>query len=164
MKTRSGTLVDGSHHPGPGTLYPHLLPGKNGTQTRRVSVLIANHQPIGVTQTKRANALIEDRYTCPTPHLHMHSHCTVQTTCVPWLKGLQSSRRVVCQKHSLIHASCFILRLSTLNTSTGSLSPTSPVLLSSTSLTADLLCTHPFIHCEDPRRDGTSTEFHSSTV
>ena len=53
-----------------------------------------------------------DRYTCRTPHLHhMHSHCTEQTTCVPWLKGPEGSRRIVCQKHSLIHASCFTLRL-----------------------------------------------------
>ena len=27
----------------------------------------------------------------------------------------------------------------------------------------DLLSTYPFIHCEDPQQDGTSTEFHSST-
>ena len=26
-----------------------------------------------------------------------------------------------------------------------------------------MLSTHPFIHCEDPRRDGTSSESHSST-
>ena len=44
-----------------------------------------------------------------------------------------------------------------------SLSPTSPVLLSSSSPNPDLLSAHPFIHCEDPRQDGTSTEFHSST-
>ena len=50
-----------------------------------------------------------------------------------------------------------------LNTSTSSLSPTSLVLLSSSSPNPDLLSTHPFIHCEDPRHDGTSTEFHSST-
>ena len=40
---------------------------------------------------------IVDRYTCRTPPFHMHSHCTVETTCVPWLKGLESSRRIVCQ-------------------------------------------------------------------
>ena len=51
---------------------------------------------------------------------------------------------------------------SILNTSTSSLSPTSPVLLSSSSPNPDLLSTH-FIHCGDPRQDGTSTEFHSST-
>ena len=53
--------------------------------------------------------------------------------------------------------------LSTLNTSTSSLSPASPVLLSSSFPNPDLLSTHPSIHCEDPRQDGTSTEFHSST-
>ena len=52
---------------------------------------------------------------------------------------------------------------STLNTSTSSFSPTSPVLLSSSSPKPDLLSTHPFIHCEDPLQDGTSTEFHSTT-
>ena len=52
---------------------------------------------------------------------------------------------------------------STLNTSTSSLSPTSPVLLSSSAPNPDLLSTHPLIHCEDLRQDGTSTEFHSST-
>ena len=50
---------------------------------------------------------------------------------------------------------------STLNTSTVSLSSTSIVLLSASS--PDLLSTHPFIHREDPRQDGTSEEFHSST-
>ena len=54
-------------------------------------------------------------------------------------------------KHSLIHAS-------------SALSPTSPVLLSSSSPNPDLLSTIPFIHCEDPRQDGASTEFHSSTT
>ena len=52
---------------------------------------------------------------------------------------------------------------STLNTSTSSLPPTSPVFLSSSSPKPDLLSTDPLIHCEDPRRVGTSTEFHSST-
>ena len=35
--------------------------------------------------------------------------------------------------------------------------------LSSSSPNPDLLSTHPSIHCEGPRQDGTSTEFHSST-
>ena len=48
-------------------------------------------------------------------------------------------------------------------TSTSSLSPTSPVSLPSSSLNPDLFSTYPLIHCEDPRQDGTSTEFHSST-
>ena len=53
---------------------------------------------------------------------------------------------------------------SKLNTSTSSLSPASPVFLSSSSPNPDLLSAHPFIHCEDPLEDGTSTEFHSSTT
>ena len=52
---------------------------------------------------------------------------------------------------------------STLNSRRSSLSPSFPVSLSSSSPNPDLLSTHPFIHCEDPRRDGTSTEFRSST-
>ena len=52
---------------------------------------------------------------------------------------------------------------STLNTSTSSLSPTSLVLLSSSSPNPDLFSTHPFIHCGTPRQHGTSAEFHSST-
>ena len=99
-----------------------------------------------------------------TPHFHMHSHCTVPTTCVPWLKGLKSSRRIVCQKTFTHPRVMFHLAPhNTLNTSTSSLSPSSPVLLSSSSLNPDLLSTHPFIHCGDPRQDCTSTEFHSST-
>ena len=47
MSTCSGTLVDGSSHPGPGWLHPHLLLGGNGPQTKRVSV------PFG-RQMKRA--------------------------------------------------------------------------------------------------------------
>ena len=35
-----------------GLLRPHLLLGKNGAQTKRASVLIGNHQPIGTAQTK----------------------------------------------------------------------------------------------------------------
>ena len=53
---------------------------------------------------------------------------------------------------------------STLNIGTSSLSPTSPELLSSSYPNPDLLSAHAIVHCEDPRRDGTSTEFHFSTV
>ena len=52
-----------------------------------------------------------DRYTCRTPHFHMHSHCTVQTPCAPWLMGPKGSRRIVSQNRSFIHASCFTVRL-----------------------------------------------------
>ena len=50
---RSGTPPNGSIHPGPGLLHPnpHLLPGKNGAQTRHVSVSIGS-QLIGTAQTK----------------------------------------------------------------------------------------------------------------
>ena len=95
----------------------------------------------------------------------MYSRCTVQTTCVPWLKGPEGSRRIVSQNTFTHPRVMFHLAPhNTLNTSTSSLSPTSPVLLSSASPDPDLLSTHPFIHCEDPRQDGTSAEFHSSTV
>ena len=52
----------------------------------------------------------------------------------------------------------------TLSTSSPSLSSASLVLLSSSSPNPDLLSTYPIIHCEDPRKDGTSTEYSSSTV
>ena len=102
-----------------------------------------------------------DRYTCRTPYFHMHSHCTVQTTCVPMLKGLKTN----CVSKLVIHPRVmFHLALDrTLNTSTSALSPTSPVLLSSFSPNPDLLSTHPFVHRADPREGGTSTEFHSHT-
>ena len=85
-------------------------------------------------------------------------------TCVHWLKGPEGSRRVVrritsfhprVMSRPLLHA--------TLSTSSPSLSSTSPVSLSSSSPNPDLLSTHPLVHCEDLRRDGTSTEIHSST-
>ena len=88
----------------------------------------------------------------------MHSHCTVQTTC-----ALGSSLSCVPETFTHPRVMFHLAPHSTLNTSTSSLSPTSPVLLSSSSPKPDLLSTHPFIHCEDPRWDGTSTEFHSST-
>ena len=37
METRSRTQPDGSSHPGPGLLHPHLVPGNNGAQTRHMS-------------------------------------------------------------------------------------------------------------------------------
>ena len=40
-----------------GLLHPHLVPGENGAQTRRVGVLIGNHQPIGV-EAKRVTVPI----------------------------------------------------------------------------------------------------------
>ena len=57
--------------------------------------------------------------------------------------------------HPLLHA--------TLSTSSQSLSSTSLALFSSTSPTPGLLSTHPLIHCEDPRQDGTSAEYHPLT-
>ena len=53
---RSGTQPDGSRHLGPGLIHPHLLPGENGAQTKRVSVLIGN-QLIGKARIKRARIL-----------------------------------------------------------------------------------------------------------
>ena len=49
--TKSGTPPDGSIHPGPGLLHPHLLLGKNEAETRHVSVPIGS-QLIGTAQTK----------------------------------------------------------------------------------------------------------------
>ena len=97
----------------------------------------------------------------------MYSHSTdhtAQMTCVHWFKGPEGSRRVVRRKtslhprvmsHPLLHG--------TLSTSSPSLSSTSPVLLSTSSPNPDLLSTYPIFHCGDPRQNGTSTEYHSST-
>ena len=52
---------------------------------------------------------------------------------------------------------------STLNTSTSVLSPTSPVLHSSTSPTPGLLSHASITHCKDPRQDGTSAEYQPLT-
>ena len=46
-----------------------------------------------------------DRCTYRTPHFHMNSHCTVQTTCAP------GSSLSCVPKEVFIHASCFTLRL-----------------------------------------------------
>ena len=67
-------------------------------------------------------------------------------------------------KYSFIHGSCLSFLLhATLSISSLSLSSTSTVLLSFSSPNPDLLSTYPITYCEDPRQDGTSTEFHSST-
>ena len=93
-------------------------------------------------------------YTCRTPHFTVTPHHTAQMTCVHWRKGFLCAKISLYPRvmvHPLLHA--------TLSTS----SSTSPVLLSSSSPNPDLLSTYPIIHCEDPRQDGTSTEFHSYT-
>ena len=46
---KNGTPPDGSIHPGLRLLHPHLLPDKNGAQTRHVSVLIGS-QLIGISR------------------------------------------------------------------------------------------------------------------
>ena len=38
----------------------HLHPGDGGARTKRVSVLIGNHQPIGATRTRRMSVLDGD--------------------------------------------------------------------------------------------------------
>ena len=59
-------LPNGNHHLGHGNnqrrgLRLHLLPGKNGAQTKRVSFLIGNDQTIGTAQIKRVGVLDRDR-------------------------------------------------------------------------------------------------------
>ena len=80
-----------------------------------------------------------------------------------WLKGTRLKTNCVPKTFTHPRAMFHFTPHSTLNTSTSSLSLISHVLLSSSSPNPDLLSTHPFIHCEDPRQDGTSTEFHSTT-
>ena len=62
----NGILPNGNHHLSHANnqcpeLRLHLQPGKNGALTKRVSVLIGNHQPIGVAQIKRVSILDCDR-------------------------------------------------------------------------------------------------------
>ena len=108
-----------------------------------------------------------DRYTCRTPHFHMYSHSTDHTAQITCVHGSRSWKAQVCvaspKKVSHPRVMFHFAPRSTMNTSTSSLSPTSPVLLSSSSPNPDLLSTYPLIHCVDPRQDGTSAEFHSST-
>ena len=66
-ETRSGTPPDGSIHRGPGLLHPHLLPGKNGAQTRRVSVQVGENLLNRTAQTKRVNVLIGKHQLIGTP-------------------------------------------------------------------------------------------------
>ena len=106
-------------------------------------------------------------FTCtvtPTDH-------TAQMTCVQGSRSLQGSSLSCVSKIVFISKIVFHLRVmchlapqSTLNTSTSSLSSTSPVLHSSTSPTTDLLFTRPYTHCKDPRQDGTSTEYQPLTT
>ena len=84
----------------------------------------------------------------PQPHFHMHSHCTLPTTCAPWPKGPEGSRRIVCPKKiTYPRVMCRLAPHSTLNTSTSSLS-------------FPLLChSRPFL-----RTQACSPRIHSSTV
>ena len=81
-----------------------------------------------------------------------------------WLKG-PNQLKTNCVPKTFTHPRVMfhLAPHSTLNTSTSSLSRTSPVLHSSTSPTPGLLSTHPFTHCKDPRQDGTSTEYQPLT-
>ena len=122
-------------------------------------VFVAGRLKLPHPEARDPHGVAVDGYTCLAPHFHVHSHCTVQTTCVPWRKGPKGSRRIVRQNihPSTRHVSpCASLYTEHQHKLSLSLTPTSPVF-------PDLLSTHPFIHCEDPRQDGTSTEFHSST-
>ena len=108
-----------------------------------------------------------DRYTCRTPHFHMYSRSadrTAQMTCVHGSRGsTSSSPNCVPKTYTHPRVMFHLAPHRTLNTSTSSLSPTSPVLHSSTSPTPDLLSTHPFTYCKDPRQDGSSTEYQPLT-
>ena len=70
-----GILPNGNHHLGHGNnqrpaLRLHLLPCKNGARTRRVSILIGNHQPIGTAQIKRVSVVDCDRRVHGSHHSH----------------------------------------------------------------------------------------------
>ena len=78
---------------------------------------------VAVASDKEFNLFCVDRYTCRTPHFHMHSHRTAQTTCAPWLKELAGLKfelrpKIVFHPRVMFHLALH----STLNTSTSSLS------------------------------------------
>ena len=61
----NGIMPTGNHHLGHGNnqwpgLRLHLHPGNSGARTKRMSVLIGNHQPTGAAQTKRVSVLDGD--------------------------------------------------------------------------------------------------------
>ena len=96
-----------------------------------------------------------DRYTWRTPHVHMYSHSTdhtAQMKCVQWLKTSCALKNM---PSSMRHVSPFAAR-DTEHFLTFS-------LFYLYCVTVVLFSTYPIIHCEDPRQDVTSTEFHSST-
>ena len=87
----------------------------------------------------------------------MHSHIFLHATCAA--QGSDRSKaltahalQMVCLKHSIIHASCLVPCSTWLTTSTSSLSPTFPVLQSSSPTHSSLLSHEPHVHCDDSRR------------
>ena len=124
-ETRSGTPPDGSVHPGPGQLHPHLLPGKNGAQTTHVSVLIGS-QLIGTAQTKcvrlrydshtsHGNEVIfTDRYKCTTTKTTSFCDgvhfCAISATCLVCCeRRVDCHSSFSCHKHDPVSALLFIL-------------------------------------------------------
>ena len=85
----------------------------------------------------------------------MHSHCTVQITCFLWLKSRIVRPEDVIHPRVMFH----LAPRCTLNTCTSSLSPASPVLLSSPTPNPDLLSPIPLFQ----RQECSSLEHKSST-
>ena len=87
-----------------------------------------------------------DRYTCRTPHFHMHRHHTTRVAQDIWIVCHKKVRHPLAKSHQLLH----------ITPDTCTSSPTSPV--------PDQ---HSFSHCDDlrpPLQGGTSTEQPPPTV
>ena len=87
------------------------------------------------------------------PHATSSHAQSFHSTNNMWLKAQVVFFELRSQNTHFIHASWLTLCC------TRHRAPTSPVLFSYTSPTPCLLSTHPLIHCEDPRQDGTSSEY-----
>ena len=136
------------------------LTPQNGRSDDKGAVAIVKTVPqLGcVSQTpSHRNFQNVARYTCRTPHFHRYSHCTDHTARMHVYigsRGLRAQDELCAEKTSFHPRVMFYFAPhSTLNTSTSSLSPAYPVLLSSSSPNPDLLSTYPTIHCEDPLQE-----------
>ena len=147
------------------------LPASSVAIPAKVTMYYATHlQSCAETWERMCRLCRRAWYICVQMHLphatfsHAQSLHSTDDMCA-WLKELaglkfELSPKIGFHPHVMLH----LAPHKTLNTSTSSLLTTSPVLHSSSSPTPDLLSTHPFTHCKDPRQDGTSTEFQSSTT
>ena len=121
-ETRIGIQTHGNRL-GRGLLHPHLhlLRDENGAQTKRVSILIDNHQPIGRAQTRRVSVLIGSQliWTAPIKCVRLrHDSRTIHDNEVIFIdphKDIHGDENNVCLWRStsfrhFCHLSCYYER------------------------------------------------------